>query len=159
MREQDLNLTSLAERTKELDPEGHGVSYQLISFLTTSRRSKRDTASPRSAGLIAQALDRKLETLFELSVTDMRRTGDGEPLREAIRQRETGPALLAARTKEIDPQRRGVAERVIARLADPDETDPPAIPQRGATLIAEALGTPEILLFEPSPSVMPACSA
>ena len=159
MREHQMNLAQLAERTKELDPDGNGVSYQLIGFLTATGLSARNTASPRSARLIARALNCPQEKLFEPSSTDMRRIGDGEPLRNAIGNRGTDPARLARRTRRIDQYRRGVAEELIGRLADPDEQEPPVIPQRAAALIAGALKIAENTLFEAVPSVMPASSA
>ena len=58
-------LIALAGRTAELDPSGLGVSYQLIGFLTADGTSARETTSPRSADLIAQALDVPRGTLFE----------------------------------------------------------------------------------------------
>jgi hypothetical protein len=66
MREQRLTLPRLAELTKELDPDGNGVSFQLIGRLTTAQGlSARETTSPRSAALIARALERPEEALFE----------------------------------------------------------------------------------------------
>jgi hypothetical protein len=154
-----LNLTRLAERTRELDPDGKGVSYQLIGFLTAQGRSKRDTASPRSAALIAQALGRPQDALFEASCTAMRRADGGQPLRGAMAERNTVAERLARRTRKLDPRKRGVAEDVIEKLADPDEQEPPVIAQRAAALIAKALDCPENDLFKPADSAVPESSA
>lgn len=64
MDERGLSLMALADRTKELDPEGLGVSFRLIGFLTTQGRSQRETTSPESAALIAQALNVPEVSLF-----------------------------------------------------------------------------------------------
>lgn len=58
-------LKALADRTRLLDPEGKGVSFQLVAFLATGKPWGRDTTSPRSASLIEAALDVKPGSLFE----------------------------------------------------------------------------------------------
>jgi hypothetical protein len=67
MEEMNLTLVALAERTRMVDPDGRGVSFQLISFLSTTRESARQTTSPKSAGLIARALECAEDRLFERS--------------------------------------------------------------------------------------------
>lgn len=64
MKEAGHNRLSLAARTKELDDAGHGVSQQLIAFLSTTRRWGRDSCSPRSAALIAMGLNIEPRDLF-----------------------------------------------------------------------------------------------
>ncbi len=60
-----LSLHALADRTKELDPAGRGVSFQLIGFLVKEGgKSTRETTSARSAALIAMALDCQEDVLF-----------------------------------------------------------------------------------------------
>ncbi len=55
---------SLAARTKEVDPEGRGISWQLVAFLASARAWARDTTSARTVDLITQALDRPEDELF-----------------------------------------------------------------------------------------------
>ena len=158
MRERQLNLTDLAARTKELDSDGRGVSYQLIGFLTAKGRSRRSTVSPKSAGLIALALGKQQNELFESSYTALRRIGDGQSFRDAMTARKTDPHKLARRTRRVDPAKRGVPEDVLTQLADAGATEPVVIPQRAASLIAEALDYRENELFEPVDSRVPASS-
>jgi hypothetical protein len=60
------NRISLAARTKAMDPDGNGVSQQLIAFLSSDREWARDTTSVPSARLIAQALGVREDKLFAM---------------------------------------------------------------------------------------------
>jgi hypothetical protein len=76
MQAKHMTLIALAARTRELDPDGKGVSYQLIGFLTAPptggmsgtganrARRYRTSTSPATAGLIEQALDVRPGELF-----------------------------------------------------------------------------------------------
>jgi hypothetical protein len=60
-----ITLQALASRTRALDPAGKGVSYQLIGFLVQSGKGRqRDTTSPETATLLANALAVPVGTLF-----------------------------------------------------------------------------------------------
>jgi len=66
MTEGGWKLQTLAARTRELDSEGRGVSYQLVAFLATDRFWGRETTSQRSADLIEAALGYPEGSLFTL---------------------------------------------------------------------------------------------
>jgi hypothetical protein len=66
MKAQKVSLPRLAELTKELDSDDQrGVSFQLIGFLVATGRSARETTSPRTAALIARALECREDALFD----------------------------------------------------------------------------------------------
>jgi hypothetical protein len=60
------NRLSLAARTKEVDEDGHGVSQQLIAFLSTDKPWGRNTTTARSATLIARGLGKPAGELFTM---------------------------------------------------------------------------------------------
>lgn len=68
MSSRGLSLPKLSEKTKELDPDGRGVSYQLIGFLVATGSSARESTSPRAASLISQALGYPENSLFDRGV-------------------------------------------------------------------------------------------
>jgi hypothetical protein len=57
-------IQDLAAATREIDPEGNGVSWQLIASFTTTKRHARETTSPRTAALIEDALESDRGSLF-----------------------------------------------------------------------------------------------
>jgi hypothetical protein len=59
-----MTISRVAARTKEIDPDGKGISQQLVGFYTSKGSSGRDTASDRTASLIARALDHPVEEFF-----------------------------------------------------------------------------------------------
>lgn len=59
-----LSIPKLAERTKEIDPEGKGLSQALIGFYTSTGASGRETASDRTVTLMAAGLNSPTEELF-----------------------------------------------------------------------------------------------
>jgi|GEM_PF-2867556 len=61
-----LDIPRLADATREVDPEGKGLSRSLIGFLVSTGRSAREECSDRAAGLLAEALDAPLERLFAI---------------------------------------------------------------------------------------------
>lgn len=56
----------LAQATRNVDPDGKGISPALIGFLTGTGRSARDRCRLNSAWLIAQALRKPLQDLFSM---------------------------------------------------------------------------------------------
>ena len=66
MKAAGLNRVTLAERTKQIDADGLGVSQQLIAFVATDRKWGRETISVPSAVLIARALDKQESELFAM---------------------------------------------------------------------------------------------
>lgn len=64
MSERGFSLPRLARRTQEVDPDGNGVSFQLIGILASAGASSRETTRDRSAHLIAEALDVDVHELF-----------------------------------------------------------------------------------------------
>jgi hypothetical protein len=71
---QGLSLPKLAAKTKEVDPDGRGVSFQIIGQLVTQGRSARETTTRRTAELVAAALSVPLSSVFEERVTGAVRT-------------------------------------------------------------------------------------
>ncbi|MFJ1581604.1 hypothetical protein [Streptomyces sp. NPDC088182] len=67
-----MAIPRLAARTKELDPEGVGLSSSYVGFITGSGATAREECSDRAAQLIAAALDREVEDLFEAVVYTLR---------------------------------------------------------------------------------------
>lgn len=57
-------IQQVADATTGVDPHGKGVSWQLVSFLTTTKRHARETTSLRTAALIEDALDAPSGSLF-----------------------------------------------------------------------------------------------
>ena len=57
MERAGLSIPQLAAITKEIDPDGRGVSQSLIGFYTSTGRSGREQASDRAAGLMVAALE------------------------------------------------------------------------------------------------------
>ena len=62
---QGTGLKALALRTRQADPEGRGISFQLAGFLATRQAWARETTSTRTAELIEAALGADPGTLFE----------------------------------------------------------------------------------------------
>jgi hypothetical protein len=68
MAGQEIGLQALADRTRLADPDGKGVSFQLLGFLTQdagASRHARETCEPRTARLVEEALGVPRWTLFE----------------------------------------------------------------------------------------------
>jgi len=59
-----ITLQEVERRSKDIDPRGKGVSFQLVAFLASEESWGRDTTSPRSAQLIAAALGVPEDRLF-----------------------------------------------------------------------------------------------
>lgn len=59
-----LSGPELAQATREVDPDGRGVSPALIGFLTCAGRSARERCRLHSGWLIATALNEPLQDLF-----------------------------------------------------------------------------------------------
>ncbi|MBQ0827650.1 hypothetical protein [Streptomyces tagetis] len=64
----ELDIPRLAAKTKEIDPAGKGISKSLVGFIVGAGRTARDECSDRAAELIATALDREVNDLFETPV-------------------------------------------------------------------------------------------
>ncbi|WP_168087020.1 XRE family transcriptional regulator [Streptomyces bohaiensis] len=61
-----LTGPDLAKRTREVDPEGRGVSPAVVGFLTSTGRSGRDRCRIRTAWLIATGVNAPLQELFSM---------------------------------------------------------------------------------------------
>lgn len=64
MKRAGLSIPQLAARTKELDPEGRGISQSLIGFYTSTGTSGRESISDHAANLMAAGVDSPTEDLF-----------------------------------------------------------------------------------------------
>ncbi|MCX4661470.1 hypothetical protein [Streptomyces uncialis] len=72
MRAAGIDIPTLAIRTREVDPEGLGLSRSLVGHITGAGRTARDQCSDRAAQLIAGALDQEVTKLFasDFDITD-----------------------------------------------------------------------------------------
>ncbi|WP_405883553.1 helix-turn-helix transcriptional regulator [Streptomyces sp. NBC_01136] len=64
MRDAGLSIERLAEKTKEADPAGYGISRSAIGHMVATGPSGRDPFARRSCDLVAKALDKPVEELF-----------------------------------------------------------------------------------------------
>ena len=62
MREAELSIERLAEKTKAID--GYGVSHSTIGHMVSQGTSGRNKFHDRSCDLVAKALDKPIEELF-----------------------------------------------------------------------------------------------
>src|ERR1051325_6014349 len=101
MKAAGLDIPRLAARTKDVDPDGTGLSRSMVGFIVGAGRTGRDECSDRAAELIASALDRELATLFESVVftlpesTSTRRSQITESRKAALPDRLMDQAELA----------------------------------------------------------------
>ncbi|MEU1141835.1 hypothetical protein ABZ392_34005 [Streptomyces sp. NPDC005885] len=59
-----LDISRLAAKTKDVDPQGDGLSRALVGFIVGKGKTAREECSDHAAGLIAAALDKEIDTLF-----------------------------------------------------------------------------------------------
>ncbi|MEU1071832.1 MULTISPECIES: helix-turn-helix transcriptional regulator [unclassified Streptomyces] len=59
-----LSIERLAEKTKQVDPAGYGISQSAIGNMVSTGTSGRDRFSRRSCDLVARALERPAEDFF-----------------------------------------------------------------------------------------------
>ncbi|MER6607319.1 XRE family transcriptional regulator [Streptomyces sp. NPDC000927] len=82
MKRQGLTLDSLAAKTRQVDPEGRGVSAATIGRLTGQGRTARDRCELSTAWLITEGLDARMHRLFSMptpsTVTEERSRDDVE---------------------------------------------------------------------------------
>ncbi|MFC9987799.1 helix-turn-helix domain-containing protein [Streptomyces globisporus] len=64
IREAGLSIERLAEKTKEVDPAGYGISQSAIGHMVSTGASGRERFTRRSCDLAAMALDKPIEELF-----------------------------------------------------------------------------------------------
>jgi hypothetical protein len=67
MDEAGLSIQRLADKTKQVDPHGYGVSKSLVGSLVSQGTSARDNCRPRNAALVSAALEKPLPALFDES--------------------------------------------------------------------------------------------
>ncbi|MFD3614472.1 hypothetical protein ACFWWT_04315 [Streptomyces sp. NPDC058676] len=67
-----MDLSRLAARTKEVDPEGKGLSRAAVGFIVGRGKSAREECSDRAAGLISTALGKEVEEFFASPVFTLR---------------------------------------------------------------------------------------
>jgi hypothetical protein len=64
MQEAGLSIERLADKTKEADPAGYGISRSAIGHMVSTGPSGRGEFERRSADLVASALERPITELF-----------------------------------------------------------------------------------------------
>lgn len=72
MKAAELDIGSLAAKTKDVDPAGEGLSKAYVGFIAGSGKTAREGCSERAAELIAAALGREVTDLFEMPVFTLR---------------------------------------------------------------------------------------
>lgn len=65
MKAAGLDVSTLAAKTKAIDPDNKGISHTYVGFITGRGTSSRETCSDRAAALIATALGKEVDDLFE----------------------------------------------------------------------------------------------
>lgn len=66
MKRQGLTLDELAEKTRQVDPDGRGVSPATIGRLTGRGRTARDRCELHTAWLITEGLNARMHRLFSM---------------------------------------------------------------------------------------------
>ena len=93
MTKAGITIPALAARTRLADPDGRGISYQLVGRLVTvDGKSARETTTRRSAELIAAALGVPLSSVFLEEATASVRT----PRVSTVRRSDSDVAQGAA---------------------------------------------------------------
>ncbi|MFD5266710.1 hypothetical protein [Streptomyces sp. NPDC058335] len=93
MKAAGLDIPRLAARTKDVDPEGAGLSRALVGFIAGAGKTGRDECSDRAAELIASALGKEVDDLFTTPVlmltesTSTRRSQTGERRKSDLPER------------------------------------------------------------------------
>ncbi|MCT9092936.1 helix-turn-helix transcriptional regulator [Streptomyces sp. ASQP_92] len=64
MHEAGLSIERLAEKTRQVDPAGYGISHSAIGHMVATGPSGRERFEDRSCDLVARALGRSVEELF-----------------------------------------------------------------------------------------------
>lgn len=64
MSDAGLSIERLAEKTKQVDPAGYGISRSAVGHMVSTGPSGRDEFARRSADLVAKALDRTVTEFF-----------------------------------------------------------------------------------------------
>lgn len=64
MKAAGLSIERLAEKTKEVDPAGYGISQSAIGHMVSTGTSGRNRFEDRSCDLAALALDRPVQEFF-----------------------------------------------------------------------------------------------
>lgn len=59
-----IGMKRLSRATRDVDPDGRGISWQLIGFLASAAPWGRDTTTVESAQLLADALGEDFGKLF-----------------------------------------------------------------------------------------------
>ena len=82
MKRQGLSLDGLSARTRQVDPEGRGVSPATIGRLTGQGRTARARCELSTAWLITEGLNARIHALFSMpthsTVTEERSRIDAE---------------------------------------------------------------------------------
>ncbi|WP_328425931.1 hypothetical protein [Streptomyces sp. NBC_00443] len=68
MKAAGLDIPRLAAKTKEVDPEGEGLSRALVGFIVGGGKSAREECSDRAAELISAALHVEVAEFFAAPV-------------------------------------------------------------------------------------------
>lgn len=64
-----LSIERLAEKTKNVDPGGYGISQSAIGHMVSVGPSGRERFEDRSCDLVARALERPVQELFANTLT------------------------------------------------------------------------------------------
>lgn len=67
MKAAGLSIERLAEKTKDVDPAGYGISQSAVGHMVCTGPSGRERFEDRSCDLVARALGRPIHHLFAQS--------------------------------------------------------------------------------------------
>ncbi|MCM2427347.1 XRE family transcriptional regulator [Streptomyces sp. RKAG337] len=84
-------------------------------------------------------------------MTNLFRKGDGEPIRKAMRAAKLSGPRLAAATRVVDPEGKGLSAAAIGRITGKGQTAQEGCRLRSAWLVADALDEPLQHLFSRTP--------
>lgn len=120
MQAAGLDIPRLAAKTREIDPEGKGISKSLVGFIVGSGKTAREECSDRAAELISAALGQEVTDFFEPAVFTLREststrkswTGEGrKPLPAQLMDQRALAEFLRKSSSWIDKQIQDAAER------------------------------------------------
>ncbi|MFD8027859.1 hypothetical protein ACFV3F_03715 [Streptomyces sp. NPDC059717] len=99
MKAAELDIPRLAAKTKDVDPTGEGLSRALVGFIAGGGKTAREECSDRAAELIATALGKEVDDLFQASVFTLRESTSTRRLQTDERRKSELPERLMDQTE------------------------------------------------------------
>ncbi|REE62168.1 hypothetical protein BX257_4781 [Streptomyces sp. 3212.3] len=102
MKAAGLDIPRLAAKTKDVDPTREGLSRSLVGHITGGGRTAREECSDRAAELLAAALNKEIDDLFEASVFTFKESTSTRRPQTAVRRKSALPERLMDQTELAD---------------------------------------------------------